>query len=200
VVDDGNERWFRLGPTTIALSLLNVLAFVALTVNAELVDVLGLPAGWGELAQRPWAALTVMFTSGHIVHLLVAVAVIVLAGGALERRVGSVDVLAIYALSGLAASAAIATTASLGGGDSQTSLGASGAFLGLVGALAAMPAGTAAIARLNLSKVVVVILVVNLIQPVVGIGDWTSTAAHVIGLTVGTLYARRTRVRPKVPA
>jgi membrane associated rhomboid family serine protease len=58
-----------------------------------------LPAGWGELAQQPWTALTVMFTSGHVAHLLVAVAVIAVAGGALERRVGSVQVLAIYLLS-----------------------------------------------------------------------------------------------------
>jgi membrane associated rhomboid family serine protease len=99
VVAEGSEGWLRLGPTTVSLSLLNALVFVALTVNADLVDVLGLPGGWGELAQQPWTALTVMFTSGHVAHLLVAVAVIAVAGGALERRVGSVQVLAIYLLS-----------------------------------------------------------------------------------------------------
>jgi membrane associated rhomboid family serine protease len=200
VVEDGGERWLRLGPTTIVLALLNVLAFLALTVDAELVDVLGLPAGWGELAQQPWTALTVLFASAHIAHLLVTVAVIVVAGGALERRVGSVEVLAIYLLSGLAASVAIATAVSAGVGGSETSLGASGAFLGLVGALAVMPASTAAVARLSLSKVVVVVVVLNLLAPVLGIGDWTSTAAHVTGLTVGALYGLRRRTRPEVHA
>jgi membrane associated rhomboid family serine protease len=200
VTDDNSERWLRLGPTTIALSLLNALAFVALTVKADLVDVLGLPAGWGEIAQQPWTALTVMFTSGHIAHLLVTIAVIVLAGGALERRLGSVHVLAVYLLSGLAASVAMATAVSAGVADSETSLGASGAFLGLVAALAVLPAGTSAIARLSLFKVVVVIVVVNLLQPVVGIGGWTSTAAHLTGLTVGALYALRTRGRRKANA
>jgi rhomboid protease GluP len=199
VVAEGSEGWLRLGPTTVALSLLNALVFVALTVNADLVDVLGLPGGWGELAQQPWTALTVMFTSGNIVHLLGTVAVIAIAGGALERRVGSVDVLAIYLLSGLAASAAIATAVSAGVGGSSTSLGASGAFLGLVGALAVMPASTAAIARLHLSKVVVVIVVVNLLAPALGIGDWTSTAAHATGLAVGALWGVGRRARQGVP-
>jgi membrane associated rhomboid family serine protease len=196
VVKEGSERWLRLGPTTAALSLLNALTFIALTVDADLVDVLGLPAGWGDLAQQPWRAFTVMFTSGHIAHLLVAVAVIVVAGGALERRVGSLDVLATYLLSGLAASVAVVATASAGAGSSETSLGASGAFLGLLAALAVMPAGTATVARLNLSRVVVVIVMVNLLQPVLGVGGWSSAAAHVTGLMVGTVYGLRMRARP----
>jgi membrane associated rhomboid family serine protease len=197
VVESGSERWLRLGPTAIALSCLNALVLVALTVNADLVDVLGLPAGWGELAQQPWTALTVMFTSGNIAHLLGAVVVIAVAGGALERRVGSVHLLAIYLLSGLAASAAIATAASAGVGGSERSLGASGAFLGLVGALAVMPASRAALERLHLPKVVTVIVVVNLLAPALGLGDWTSTAAHLTGLAVGALYALCTGGRRK---
>jgi hypothetical protein len=64
------EPWAR-GAATAALSLLNALTFVALTFDADLVDVLGRPARWGELAQQPWTSFTVMVT------------------GALERRVGS---------------------------------------------------------------------------------------------------------------
>jgi len=200
LVGDGTEHWLRLGPATMALALLNAAAFAALSVDVDLVDVLGLPAGWGEFAEQPWTAITATFTSGTFAHLLVAVAVIAVAGGALERRVGSVRVLAIYLLSALAASVAIATAASAGVGGSQTSLGASGAFIGLVGALAAMPATTAAVARLNLSEVVVVIVVVNLLAPVAGIGDWTSAAAHVTGLAVGSLLGLRTRAGQRFPA
>lgn len=199
MVDDGNERWLQLGPATGALSLLNVAGFVAVSANDRLAELLGLPEGWGELVQRPWTAVTVLFTSGHVTHLLAAVAVLVVAGGALERRVGPAGVLAVYLLSGLAAAAAMATAASLGVDTAPVSFGASGAFLGLVAALAALPPTTPTLARLSLHKAVVVIVVVNLVAPVAGLGDGTSSVAHLAGLAVGALWSVGSRTGRDVP-
>jgi membrane associated rhomboid family serine protease len=200
MTQDGDEKWLRLGPATVALVLLNTAGFVALTVDGDLADVLGLPAGWSEIAQQPWTLLTVLFTSASVAHLLVAVAVIVLAGGALERRVGSVNVLGVYLLSGLAASLAMATAVSAGVTGTQTSLGASGAFLGLVAALAAMRPSTAALARLSLPKIAVAIAALNVLAPVLGVGDWTSSVAHLSGLAVGAAWGLRARAAERVPA
>jgi membrane associated rhomboid family serine protease len=76
----------------------------------------------------------------------------------------------------------------------EPSVGASAAFLGLVGALAASPPsawGT----KLPLGKIVVVVLVVQLVAPAVGIGDWLSSAAHLTGLAVGLAYGYLLRPR-----
>lgn len=180
--------------------LVNVGAFAALTINSRLDDVLGLPRGWSELVERPWTAFTVAFTSGHVLHVLVAVAVVFFAGGALERRMGSWHVVGVYALSGVGGSVAMASAASAasaGAGGPEVSLGASAAFLGLLGALAAT--ADIAIERLNLSKVVVVVVGLNLLQPLAGVGEWTSSVAHVAGIAVGAVWGyaggRATAVR-----
>lgn len=149
--------------------------------------------------ERPWTAFTVAFTSGHVLHVLVAVAVVFFAGGALERRMGSWHVVGFYALSGVGGSVAMAIAAiaaSAGAGGPEVSLGASAAFLGLLGALAAT--ADIAIERLNLSKVVVVVGL-NLLQPLAGVGEWTSSVAHVAGIAVGAVWGyaggRATAVR-----
>jgi membrane associated rhomboid family serine protease len=82
-------------------------------------------------------------------------------------------------------SLAIIVTSTLTGLD-EPSVGASAAFLGLVGALAASPRGAWG-ARLPMDKIVIVVVVIQL-APVAGIGDWASSAAHLVGLAVGAAY------------
>jgi membrane associated rhomboid family serine protease len=135
-----------------------------------------------------------MFTSGHLIHVAGAVGCIFFLGGALERRVGSAHLLGIYLLAGVTGSIAVAAAASAGAGNPEVSVGASAAFLGLLGALAGRPP-TALTERLHLPKIVVVVLLVNLVQPMVGIGDWTSSLAHAGGIAVGALYGHALRTR-----
>ena len=194
VVPPGSGRWLQLGPTTIGLIVLNVAGFAVLTWQPGLVDVLGLASGRDTLAQQPWTVVTVMFTSGHLLHLAAAVGIILFLGGAVERRVGSLHLLGIYLLSGAAGSVAVATASSAGAGNAEVSVGASAAFLGLLGAVTAGPASPL-VERLQLSKVVGVVLVVNLALPVLGIGYWTNSVAHVAGIAVGALYGYVLRTR-----
>jgi membrane associated rhomboid family serine protease len=181
------EPWLRVGPATIGLVLSNVAVFVARTIDSGLDDVLGLRRGWNEVLEQPWTLLSVAFTGANLLHLALAVGVILLAGGAVERRVGSLHLLGIYVASGVAGSMAMATAASAGVDASEISLGASAAFLGLVGALAALPTDKA-LGSLHLPQVAIVVTGLNLIQPVLGVGDWTSSAAHLAGLAVGAAW------------
>jgi membrane associated rhomboid family serine protease len=158
------------------------------------VDVSGLPPGWDAVAQQPWTVVTVMFTSGHLIHVAGAAGCIFFLGGALERRVGSAHLLGIYLLAGITGSIAIATATSAGAGNPEVSVGASAAFLGLLGALAGRPP-TALTERLQLPKIVAVVLLVSLVQPMVGIGYWTSPLAHAGGIAVGALYGHALRTR-----
>jgi membrane associated rhomboid family serine protease len=193
-VHEDKEDWLRVGPATIGLALLNAAVFVALTIDSGLERVLGLPHGWSEVLEQPWALASVAFTSAHPLHAALAIAIILSAGGALERRLAWFHVIGIYVATGIGGSAAMATAASAGADGAGISLGASAAFLGLVGALAVMPAA-GGMARLALPKVVVVVVALNLLQPLVGAGDWTSSVAHVAGIAIGAGWAHRIKHR-----
>jgi hypothetical protein len=85
-------------------------------------------------------------------------------------------------------------------------VGASAAFLGLVGALATSPRATWS-DRLPVDKVVLVVLVIQIAAPALGIGDWSSSAAHIVGIVVGAAdgHLLRSRTagevrRPGVPS
>jgi membrane associated rhomboid family serine protease len=168
------------------LIAVNVAVFAAVTIEDRLLDVLALPPSWAGVAAQPWTLLTVCFASGALLHLVVAVLVIGLVGSRYERRVGAAHVLGVYLLAGLAGSCAFVATATATGYD-DPSVGASAAFLGLVGALAASPRGAWG-AKLPVDKLVVVVLVIQVLAPILQIGDWVSSAAHIAGLAVGAAY------------
>ena len=87
-------------------------------------------------------------------------------------------------------------------GFNELSVGGSAAFLGLLGALATSPRSSWG-ARLQIDKIVVVVLLIQLVAPVLDIGDWVSSAAHTTELAVGGVYgyllrSRRATQRRKV--
>lgn len=178
---------------SVAVLVVNVAVFVAVTVQHQLIEPLALPPDWAGLAAQPWTALTVSFTAEAVRHIAIAVLVIVLFGGKLERVAGAVHVLAVYLVAGLAGSLALVTTAAATGFD-EPSVGASAAFLGPVGALAATPRGAWG-EQLAVGKIVIVVLVIQLAAPAVGIGDWVSSAAHLAGLAAGAAYGYLLRPR-----
>ena len=174
-------------PMSAVLLALNLTVFVAVNIEGRLLDVFSLPPDWAGLLQQPWTVLTVFFTADAFVHIAVAILVIGLFGGKLERIAGSVQVLMVYLLAGLAGSLALVATAAVTAVD-EPSVGASAAFLGLVGALAVCPRDAQG-DELAVGKIVVVIVVLQLVAPALGIGDWASSAAHLAGLAVGAAYA-----------
>jgi membrane associated rhomboid family serine protease len=180
-------------PMSATLLVLNLAIFAAVSIEPRLLDVVALPPDWAGLIEQPWTLLTVVFTAEALAHIAVAVLVIGLFGGKLERVAGSAHVLVVYLMAGLAGSLALVATASTTGFE-EPSVGASAAFLGLVGALAASPRGAWG-AKLAVGKIVVVVLVIQLVAPAAGIGDWVSSAAHLVGLVVGAAYGYL--LRPK---
>ncbi len=188
-------------PISTALVVVNVLAFIAINLDARLFDVVSLPPSWEGVAAQPWTLLTVFFSTQVLVHIAGTVLMIVLFGPRIERWASSAHLLGVYLLAGLAGSLALVATAEATGFDAR-SLGPSAAFLGLVGAVAALPR-RAWWDKLPLDKVVIVLLVAQL-APVIGIGDWVSSTAHAAGLAVGVGYGYLLRSRtaadlPDVP-
>jgi membrane associated rhomboid family serine protease len=179
-------------PISTTLIVLNVLVFAAISLDAGLLDVLSLPPSWAGIAAQPWTLLTVYFSSEAAVHIAVTVLTIGLFGARVERLVGPANTLGVYLLAGLAGSFAIVATAAATGFD-EPSVGASAAFLGLVGALAAFPR-TEWWDKLPLGKVVIMVMVIQF-APVLGIGDWVTSAAHITGLAVGSAYGYLLRSR-----
>ncbi len=180
-------------PVSTTLIAVNVVIFAAVTLDAPLVELLSLPPDWESVMAQPWTLLTVFFTSEAVVHIAVAVLAIGLFGPRFERLAGPVHVLAVYLLAGLAGSLALVSVAAATGFD-EPSVGASAAFLGLVGALAASPR-SAWWDRLPLDKAVIVVVTIQVAAPVMGIGDWFSSAAHMAGLAVGVGYGYLLRSR-----
>ena len=175
-----------------ALIVVNVLVFIAINLDARLFEVVSLPPSWEGVATQPWTLLTVFFSTQVFIHIAGTVLIIGLFGPRIERFVGSAHLLGVYLLAGLAGSLALVATAETTGFDAR-SLGPSAAFLGLVGAVTALrPRAWGD--KLSLDKLVVVLLVAQL-TPVVGFGDWVSSAAHAAGLAIGFGYGYLLRSR-----
>lgn len=173
-------------PAALTLTVVNVAVWVLLASDAALEQTLGLTGGWDGVLDRPWTPLTVLFTSGHPLHLLAAVGVLLYLGAEVERIAGPTHLVLVYLLAGLVGSAAFVLLATPTGFDG-TALGASAAFLGVLGALAAAPP-TARSERLDLRKILVAILLVNLSTPVLGIAEWVSSIAHLAGIAIGAAF------------
>jgi membrane associated rhomboid family serine protease len=181
-------------PTSAVLIGLNLALFLAVTLDGRLLDAVALPPDWSGLLAQPWTAVTVFFTAEMLIHVVAAVLVIAVFGARFERVAGSGHVLGVYLLAGLAGSLALVATAMVTGFD-EPSKGASAAFLGLLGALAASPRETWGRRLEQLDKLVVVLVLAQL-APVVGIGDWVSSTAHLAGLGIGAAYGYL--VRPTI--
>jgi membrane associated rhomboid family serine protease len=179
-------------PISTTLIVLNAAVFVAVNLDPRLFDVVSLPPSWEGVAAQPWTLLTVFFSTEVLIHIAGTVLIIGLFGPRIERWAGPTHLLGVYLLAGLAGSLALLATAEATGFD-ERSLGPSAAFLGLVGALAALPR-RAWRDKLPPDKVVFVLLVAQL-APVIGIGDWVSSAAHAAGLAVGIGYGSLLRSR-----
>jgi membrane associated rhomboid family serine protease len=186
----------RRTPVALALIAVDVAVFLALTAVPGLEEVLGLPAGWEAVADRPWTPASVIFTAGNLLHLAGAIAFILVFGRELEELAGGIHLLVVYVLAGLAGSLALTTLAGPTGLEGL-SLGASASFLGLFGAIAVLPASER-LERFPVGPILAAIVLVNVAGPLMDIGGWASSAAHGAGLTVGALYGWTLRSRERI--
>lgn len=190
-------------PVALALIALNVAVYLALAAAPGLEQVLGLPAGWEAVADRPWTPVSVIFTAGNLLHLAGAVGFVFVFGRGLEELAGGIHLLTVYLLTGLAGS--IALTALAGPtGLAELSLGASASFLGLFGAIAVLP-HPERLERFPVRPILAAVVLVNIAGPLMGLGGWASSAAHGAGIAVGALYgwalrSRRGRMRAPRPS
>lgn len=145
--DQMRARWATGGravvgaPVTRALLVANVLVFgldFLLQATGSPLPRYGDLSGFGALvpalvvlADEYWRLFTAMFLHAGVFHLLFNMWALYIAGGYLERVVGSVRFTFLYFLSGLAGSALVLVASAPG----TATVGASGAIFGLFGAL-----------------------------------------------------------------
>lgn len=180
-------------PIALALMAVNIAVYLALSAVPALEETLGLPAGWAQVAERPWTLVSVIVASGNLLHLAGAVGFIFVFGRELERLVGGVHLLIVYVLTGLAGSLALTALAEPTGLD-ELSLGASASFLGLFGAIAMLPQ-SARLERFPVRPILAAIVLANVAGPLMDIGGWASSAAHGAGIAVGAVHGWRLRSR-----
>ncbi len=104
-------------PMTAVLIAVNLAVYIAVNVDARLLEVLTLPPDWAGVREQPWTVLTVFFTAEVLIHIVGAVLLIGLFGNRFERIAGSGHVLGVYLLAGLAGSLALVATAVATGFD-----------------------------------------------------------------------------------
>lgn len=195
-----DRRPTRLGRTPIALTLiaLNLAVYLVLAAVPGLEQVLGLPAGWEGVADRPWTLVSVIFTAGSLLHVVGAVGFIVVFGRELEELAGGIHLLVIYLLTGLAGSLALTALAGPTGLE-ELAFGASASFLGLFGATAVLP-HSERLERFPTQPILTAIVLVNIAAPLMDIGSWANSAAHGAGIAVGVLYGWALRSRQRFRA
>lgn len=190
--EPGGRFALRQSPATVVLALINTLVFVVLTSTPELRGVLGLSDGWKGIAERPWSAVTVFFTSENLLHMVLVVGILVIVGREVERVLTAGALVTIYLVSGLTGSLAMVAATGPTGFDG-TALGASAAAMGVVGALAALPTRTR---RFRVGPLIAVVVVVNIAGPLLDDAQqWISTVGHLAGLAAGAACAYLHRSR-----
>ncbi|MFE0099279.1 rhomboid family intramembrane serine protease [Streptomyces sp. NPDC059009] len=169
------------------LIAINVLVFIAIRIDDQLVGDLVLVGQWPPhpwaptegVAEGQWYRLvTSMFAHQEIWHIAFNMLGLWWLGGPLEAALGRARYFSLYMLSGLAGSALTYAAA----GASDSSLGASGAIFGLLGATAVL------MRRLNYDmRPVFALLALNLLFTF----TWPDIAweAHVGGLVAGVAIA-----------
>lgn len=169
------------------LLAINVLVFIAISVNQELVGDLFLIGEWPPypyvptegVAEGQWYRLvTAMFAHQEIWHIAFNMLGLWWLGGPLEAALGRARFLALYLLSGLAGSALTYVLVDA----SDASLGASGAIFGLLGATAVL------MRRLDYDmRPVIALLALNMLFTFTL--DGIAWQAHVGGLVAGVAIA-----------
>jgi membrane associated rhomboid family serine protease len=162
------------------LIAINVVVFIAIQVNSDLVSHLWLIGQTRDgVAEGGWYRLvTSMFAQQEVWHIAFNMLSLWWLGGPLEAALGRARYLTLYLVAGLAGGALTYLLAS----PMQASLGASGAIYGLFGATAVL------VRRLRYDmRPVIALLVINLIFTfsVSGIA-WQ---AHIGGLVAGVVMA-----------
>ncbi len=135
------------------------------------------------LQNEPWRIITSLFLHGGFLHILVNMLTLLSLGTFLEKRIGSVNFLLVYLLTGITGN-----LLSLYWNMFMISVGASGAIFGLFGfeiiiSIAEAGRNTSQIIRTILTGVVYVILIL-----IIGTLLPFDNAAHVGGLLTGIIY------------
>lgn len=146
------------------------------------------------LRERPWTLVTHIFLHGSFMHFLINMFVLFFFAPTLERKIGSVNFLLIFFLSGIFAGIGYSLTSDV------PSLGASGAVYGILGTLAVlMPKMKVYIFPLPIPIDIWIIVILfalyfDVLPIMMGSPDMIAHTAHLSGLFFGLfagMYLKR---------
>jgi membrane associated rhomboid family serine protease len=181
-------RGFSLTAVWILIGI-NVLLFIATSINNDLIWFLGLlPAGFLD---RPWTLVTNMFVHAGIWHILANMITLFFFGGFLCRLIGSRNFLITYFAGGILGSILYLFL----GNPYTIAVGASGAVYALAGALVVMMPNLRVlvyfIVPMRLWMVILVFFVLWSFIP--GVAWQAHLGGLVFGLIMGFFLRRRGR-------
>ena len=196
--DGSRVRAFELTPVNTVLIVLNVLAFVWVSLHGstESVQTLMQYGGLNYVAifgmGQYYRLLTYMFLHAGFSHLLSNMLVLGFLGDNLERRIGSVRYLIFYLVSGIGAGA-ISAYWDMIHRNSVVGVGASGAIFAVVGAMIyVLIRNNGRVEDLTLTRMfffVLLSLYGGLSSP--GVDNVAHVGGFVIGFLLGMLFYRK---------
>ena len=187
--------YFREGKVTDALIYANVLMFLLQLIMPGLTEAFYFDPS--KALAEPWRFITSMFLHGGIGHIFFNMYALWLFGSIVERRVGSLEFLKLYFLAGIFGNITYLLAVYSGIYPNVPALGASGAVYGVLGAASVLYPNLVVFVwwvpmRLYQAAVLWFVLeFLGIFNPYSGI----ASAAHVGGLILGILYAKKWRDR-----
>ncbi len=183
-------RYRGSGLTTVWVLIgINLLLFIATSINPDLIWFLGLqPAGFLD---RPWTLVTNMFVHGGIWHILANMLILFFFGGFLYRLIGARNFLITYFGGGILGNILYILLAV----PYTVAIGASGAIYALAGALVVMMPNLRVlvyfIVPMRLWMVILFFFVLWSFIP--GVAWQAHLGGLVFGLIMGFFFRRRGR-------
>ncbi len=144
--------------------------------------------------QQPWTLITSMFLHGGISHIFFNLFALLMFGPIVERKIGKINFFYLYFLSGIVGGLLYWLTIIIGIIPPLPALGASGAIYGVMAAAAVffpnMRVYIMGMLPLTMKSALVLWIIMEFLG-VFNVGSGIASAAHLGGILVGYLYAKK---------
>lgn len=175
-----------IGKGTLAIILINIVLFIALSVAPSLRENLLLNHEMSVILEKPWTLITVFLSHEAFIHLAFNMGIFYLFGPNLEKIANAKTVTIVYFIAGLIGSITLLFTRLIAQRAGLIA-GASAAVFGIVGTFATLRPNTVLLGS-KAKQWMWVLVIITVILAVLNPQTLDSAVAHVIGVVVGIIY------------